>query len=304
MPAAARGERRGPARARLKPSATRLKARPSGPPPRAVSKLHAGRRLGFSRRAGALAAGLIFVLVAVTVLATGNRGAILADAAGGLTHQSFANLGLRVREVHLQGVSRAALEEVSAAAAIKPGEPILGADLAAIRARVESVGWVQRARVIRLFPDTLVIAVTERPLLAVWQHAGRTVVVTNNGAVAGQVDPRRFAKLPLIVGEGANSAAGPFIQLLQNHPRLWSHAAALVRVDQRRWDVKLADGGVVSLPATNTEAALRRLEALDDASHVLKLRVARVDLRDPEMIVVRPRGAVTPERTGGETSHG
>ena len=120
--------------------------------------------------------------MAVVALATGGRGARLLDGAGALRHFQFANLGLTVREVHLQGVSKAAQDEVSAAAAIKAGEPLLGVDLAAVRARVERVGWVDHARVIRLFPDTLVIAVTERPLMAVWQHAGQAVVVTNNGA--------------------------------------------------------------------------------------------------------------------------
>jgi cell division protein FtsQ len=294
MPAAPRGERKGPRAAPRRPPATRTKARPAGPPPRAVSKLHAGRRMGFPRRAAGLAATLMVVLVGVVVLATGGRGAWLADGAAVIAHAPMAGLGLTVREVHLQGVSPAAQDEVAAAVAIKSGTPILGVDLSAVRARVERVGWVQSARVIRLFPDTLVVAVTERPLMAVWQHGGRTVVVTNNGAIAGHIDPRRFAKLPLIVGNGANEAAQPLIALLRNHPRLGSRAAALMRVDRRRWDVKLNDGGVVALPAAGEAAALNRLDALDESSRILSLRLARIDLRDPEMVVVRPRGAPAP----------
>ncbi len=303
MPAALRGERGRQRQAPRRPPATRAKARPSGPPPRAVSKLHAGRRLGFPRRAASLAAALILVLVGVVVLATGGRGARLLDGASALGHVNVAGLGLTVREVHLQGVSKAAQDEVSAAAGLKAGEPLLGVDLAAVRARVERVGWVGRARVIRLFPDTLVIAVTERPLMAVWQHAGHSVVVTNNGAVAGQVDPGRFAKLPLIVGDGANENAAPFIALLQSHPRLWSRTRALVRVDRRRWDVRLVDGGIVALPAAGEAAAIKRLETLDESSRILGLGLARIDLRDPEMIVVRPRGATAPV-VGGGKAHG
>jgi cell division protein FtsQ len=118
------------------------------------------------------------------------------------------------------------------------------------------------------------------------------VVVTNNGAVAGHIEPRRFAKLPLIVGDGANLAAQPLIALLRVHPRLWSRVAAMVRVDMRRWDVQLKDGGVVALPADGEAAALARLDRLDESSRILGLGFARIDLRDPEMVVVRPRGAV------------
>ncbi len=43
------------------------------------------------------------------------------------------------------------------------------------------------------------LTVTEIGDTAPWPRwdGGRTVVVTNNGAIAGHIDPRRFAKLPL-----------------------------------------------------------------------------------------------------------
>ena len=92
------------------------------------------------------------------------------------------------------------------------------------------------------------------------------------------------------MGDGANEAAASIIAVLQAHPRLWSRTSALVRVDRRRWDVRLTDGGIVALPAANEIAAIKRLEALDESSRILRLGFARIDLRDPEMIVVRPRG--------------
>ena len=53
---------------------------------------------------------------------------------------------------------------------MEEGEGILGLDLQRIRGRVERVGWVEEAKVVRLLPDTLVIAVKERRPVAVWQH--------------------------------------------------------------------------------------------------------------------------------------
>ena len=96
------------------------------------------------------------------------------------------------------------------------------------------------------------------------------------------------------MGDGANEAAAPFIALLQAHPHVSSLASSLIRVDRRRWDIRLADGAVVALPATGEAAALQRLEALDQSSRILSLRLARIDLRDLEMVVVRPRGAAAP----------
>ena len=68
--------------------------------------------------------------------------------------------------------------------------------------------------------DTLVIAVDERRMLAVWQHAGRTAVIDVDGQVVGEADPGRFANLPLIVGQGANAAASSILPSIAARPRL------------------------------------------------------------------------------------
>jgi cell division protein FtsQ len=69
---------------------------------------------------------------------------------------------------------------------------------------------------------------------------------------------------------------------------------ALVRVDNRRWDLRLKDGSLVQLPATGEEAALIQLEQLDQKSRLLELGFERIDLRDPAVVAVRPRDGVLP----------
>lgn len=141
----------------------------------------------------------------------------------------------------------------------------------------------------RLYPDSVVINVVERRLLAVWNDGGRVGVIDSTGVVAPEADPGKFARLPLVVGDGANTAAGHILPLVQQRPRLLARLDALVRVDARRWDLRLKDGGVVQLPATDEEAALMRLDQLDQASRILDLGFSRIDLRDPQMVAVRPR---------------
>ena len=76
--------------------------------------------------------------------------------------------------------------------------------------------------------------------------------------------------------------------LLAQRPRLMSRVDAVVRVDERRWDLRLKDGSLIQLPATEQEAALIRLDALDQRERLLDLGFARVDLRTPDEIAVRP----------------
>jgi cell division protein FtsQ len=223
------------------------------------------------------------------VLATDHRGERLARAAGdGLLRRSAA-AGLRLRTVRLDGASPQSSGDILRAAALQRGVPLLGLDLDAARRRIEEVGWVKDAHVMRLFPDAVVIAVDERRLLAVWQHDGRVGVIDAGGVVAPEADPGRFAALPLVVGEGANTAAAPILGPVLSRPRLAERLDALVRVDGRRWDLRLKDGTIVQLPAAGEEAALIRLDQLDQASRILDLGFSRIDLRDPEMVAVRPR---------------
>jgi cell division protein FtsQ len=298
MPAAAlsKGRTRAPARAA----------------PAAPSKLAAAQAVGLRAPVAGAAAGLLAAMIIAAGLATGGRGAQLADFAGdaaeatgralaaipGVAAGGVEGLGLVVGQVHLDGASPAAKAEILAAADVRPGQSITALDLSAVRARVEAVGWVARARVMRRWPDEIVIAVDQRPLIALWQHAGRTAVIASNGAVVSAVDPAHFTTLPLVVGEGANTAAAAILPRLSRHPALWSRLSALVRVDGRRWNLQLRDGCVVFLPESGEDAALDRLESLDRQAQVLKLGLARVDLRDPDMVVVRPRGAVAPPPVG------
>jgi cell division protein FtsQ len=69
---------------------------------------------------------------------------------------------------------------------------------------------------------------------------------------------------------------------------------ALVRVDDRRWDLRMKDGGLIQLPSTGEDSALIQLDQLDQKSRILELGFARIDLRDPELVAVRPRDGAPP----------
>jgi len=237
--------------------------------------------------------------VAAIVLATDHRGERLAQAAtDGFLSQTSA-VGFRLQNVRLDGASPQSSADILHAAALQKGAPLLGLDLDAARRRIEQVGWVKDAHVIRLFPDSVVISVDERKLLAVWQHDGRAGVIDATGVVAPEADPGRFASLPLVVGEGANVAASAILGPVLTRQRLAERLDALVRVDGRRWDLRLKDGTIVQLPAADEEAALIRLDQLDQQSRILDLGFSRIDLRDPEMVAVRPRQSPTVSGANG-----
>ena len=163
-----------------------------------------------------------------------------------------------------------------------------------VRDKVQGVGWVKDAKVVRMLPDTVMISVEERPALAVWQNQGRMKVIDGEGRVISEADPARFPQLPLVVGQGADQAAGLILPAVASRPRLRDRLEALVRVDDRRWDLRLKDGSLIQLPAIDEESALIQLDQLDQRQRILDMGFARIDLRDPEMVAVRPRDAGLP----------
>jgi len=246
-------------------------------------------RVDISPRTAVIALGAGALLL-VGVLATGARAErIGASVSHGLDNVT-AGMGLTLKRVHITGASSEAEPAIQQALGLYSGQPITSLDLNAIRTRVQGVGWVKEARVVRLLPDTLIVEVKEHDRLAVWQEAGQIKVIDNRGQVIDGADARRYPTLPLVVGKGADVAAGEILPLLAQRPRLMGMVDALVRVDERRWDLRLKDGSLIQLPATEQEAALIRLDALDQRERLLDLGFARVDLRTPDEVAVRPAG--------------
>jgi cell division protein FtsQ len=282
MPAAVRGGSRVTAKPRAKT--------PASPARRQPAKAEGGRRHLSPKHVLMIAGGVLTLALAVT-LATGGRAQHIADAVGMGVDQRFAAAGFRLNTVQVKGASRMATPDILAAAGLYKDQPLMGLDLAALKGRVEKVGWVREARVSRMLPDTLMISVEERRQLAVWQHDGRSQVIDDHGQVIPEADPARFTRLPLVVGMGGAQHAGEILPLLAQRPRLMEHLEALVRVDDRRWDLRLKDGALIQLPAVDEEQALIRLEQLEKRTHLIELGFERIDLRNPDTVAVRPRAA-------------
>ncbi len=293
MPAVVRGGRRqGSNQAPQRGSASKGGGRSRGGAQNASAvpgKMAAIGRVDISPRTAVIALGAGALLL-IGVLATGARAERIGASVSHGLDSVTAGMGLTLKRVHITGASPEAEPAIQRALGLYAGQPITSLDLDAIRTRVQGVGWVKEARVVRLLPDTLIVEVKEHDRLAVWQEAGQIKVIDNRGQVIDGADARRYPTLPLVVGKGADVAAGEILPLLAQRPRLMGMVDALVRVDERRWDLRLKDGSLIQLPATEQEAALIRLDALDQRERLLDLGFARVDLRTPDEVAVRPAG--------------
>jgi len=294
MPAIVRGgPRPSIARPQSKP-ASRSRARVQRSQPNPPSRLRVAQGIGLPPGwALSAAAGLVVVGLMAALLTGGRLDRMTTGFGQGLAVR-LAGAGFRLTSVHVEGATRDAQADILRASGLMRNQPILGLNLDAVRGKIEKVGWVKSARVVRLLPDSLVISIVQRDAAAVWQHGGRSFVVDAQGRPIPEADAGRFAELPLVVGEGANVSAAQILPMIRARPRLLQQLEALVRVDDRRWDLRLKDGGLIQLPAEGEESALIQLDQLDQKARILDLGFSRIDLRDPEMVAVRPKDGGAP----------
>jgi cell division protein FtsQ len=269
--------RRSAAPPKRKPAARRRSAAPA---PKAVTVPVSPHRL---RRL------LLLVFLPLTLLAV--LGAMaLAGIPQRWWHQATAALvaqGFEVRHFEVTGAHEMGRMPIYAAALPGGQTAIWETDIHAIRERLLALPWVADASVSRKLPDTLSIAIVERRPVALWQYQHRLHLVDVTGRVLATEGLSRFAKLPLIIGPGANQQAGEALKLLAEAPALTPHIEALTLIGGRRWDVRFDSGEVLALPDTDAERALARFARLEAQDQLLGKGLERFDLRLPGKMLVR-----------------
>ncbi|MFZ2079813.1 MAG: cell division protein FtsQ/DivIB [Xanthobacteraceae bacterium] len=202
-------------------------------------------------------------------------------------------LGFGIAAVSVSGGSQVGREQ---ALAVAGRSSLLFFDAEAARARLLADPWIADAAVLKLYPDRLLITITERRAFALWQRNGQVNVIADDGTVLQPFVEDRYRGLPLVVGSGAERRAKDFIGLLDRYPEIRSALRASVLVAERRWNLRLTNGMDVRLPDGDLQAALDRLIKLDHDKKLLSRDITSIDLRLPDRVTVRLSDAATQAR--------
>lgn len=241
-----------------------------------------------------VAGSFVVIAIVALVLWAGGYFAIAGRAVDRTANNAARAAGLEVRTVLLRGAHQTAHQEVLDALGPVIGSSIVHLSLAEARARIEELGWVRSAAVTRLLPDTISISVREREPAAVWQLKGVLYLIDDSGAIIREVDAGEYANRPLIVGVGAPEAAGAVLKALAGKEQLQKRLKALIRVGERRWDMRLRNDAEIRLPEEGFESAIADIELLQSAQGALDQNIEYIDLRDPERMVIRKRDEAGP----------
>ncbi len=155
--------------------------------------------------------------------------------------------------------------------------------------KIESLPWILRADVQRVFPHGLNIYVEERQPIGRFVTLSGTYVFDKLGVVIEKVKVGSHFELPIYEGSEAPKVANELREILTKFDDLQPLIVRFRRVDQRRWTLILHNEMKVLLPENGIEGALSRLRALQAQHNILNRELAHIDLRIGDRITLRPK---------------
>ena len=200
--------------------------------------------------------------------------------------------GFEVRRVEVRGVQHLNELKIYERVLAERDRAMPLVDLAALRAELLQLSWVEDARVSRQLPETLVIDVVERKPHAVLKTADRMALIDDEGHVLEPITPARAKGRLVIGGWDAAHHVGELTALLDAAPALKPQVAEADWIGNRRWNLTFRTGQVLALPEgdKSSAGALVAFARLDGTNRLLGGRVVAFDMRAPDRIYMRVPG--------------
>ncbi len=206
---------------------------------------------------------------------------------------------VRVELASVEGLSRTQLDLVTEALGLPREMSPLAIDVDAWRSALEKLPWVAEASVRYIPMKHVSVRVVEHEPIAVWRREDGIWLVNERGGHIISASGAPPESLPLMAGEGADTAVGELAMLRTSHEELARPGTLYRRIGRRRWNIELEDGPVVMLPERGLELAASRLRQLLDRWHLTDREIVAVDLRSVDRIALRLAGGEL-ERLVGE----
>jgi cell division protein FtsQ len=224
----------------------------------------------------------------------------IPGAVGTAVAEGVGEAGFRVDEIEVTGAQHMDPMTVYAVALDQKSRAMPLVDLAGVREKLLSYGWIKDARVSRRLPNKLLIDIVERKPSAVWQDQGRLTLIAADSVPLGPVSAEEMPNLPLLIGAGADQQEASYQQLLDAAPALKPRVKAASWVGNRRWDILFDSGETLALPAGDGDAAkaLIAFAELDGRRPLLGKGWVRFDMRQPDELVARKPDAQEKRATG------
>ncbi|GBR46160.1 cell division protein FtsQ [Acetobacter pomorum] len=253
-------------------------------------------------------AGLLFLAILGSIGYISLKIPAVQEQIAPLRDKLLGTSALRVTSIHIDGAQLTSEQSIRDALGVEVGDPVLDFSVSDAREKLDTLPFVDHVTIERHLSGEIDVHITERLPYAVWQHQGHFELIDRQGnrvpdqGMTGK-DAEAFTKLPLVVGDGANTAAASLIDILAQEPDVKSHVTAAVRVSDRRWNLTLRDGTTVLLPEGEETPAIHRLAKINASTQLLDRPVLLIDMRLPDRLTIKEKPPTSPPSsdTGNNT---
>ncbi len=235
--------------------------------------------------------------------------AVVAAGAWWVSQRPFFTLAhVRIDAAPDHELQRVSPAQLRAAVARRVHGNFFAVDLETVRAVFESVPWVRRAGVRRVWPDGLEVSIEEHRALALWDD-GRIVNTFGELFVANLAEAEDDGELPQFSGP-----EGSALQVARRYAELRDAVAALhVQPDavslsaRHAWSLRLDDGTTLLLGRDQGIPVERRVarwvETWPLVVETLNRRAEVIDLRYPNGFAIRSLARLDREDEHAEAPH-
>lgn len=228
------------------------------------------------------------------------RGGLVLVLVGGLSALTWA-LDRPVHVISIDGsFQRVSPGQIEKAVAPFASEGFMSANLADIQRAVESLPWVDHARIARRWPNSLRVTVTEQTAAARWGESG---LLNTRGELFVRAAAHVPAELPRLSGpEGTESQVAQRYLSVQGRMLEAGLRIAALRLDERgAWEMDLDSGVTVRLGRRDVDARIDRF--IHTAAQVIAHRLPEinyVDMRYSNGFAIGWRNQTTPALSGAK----
>jgi cell division protein FtsQ len=205
------------------------------------------------------------------------RAALLVALVGSLSALAWA-LDRPVRLISIDGsFQRVSPGQIEKAVAPFATQGFMSADLNDIQRAVESLPWVDHARIARRWPNGLRVTVTEQTAAARWGESG---LLNTRGELFVRTATHVPAELPHLSGpEGTESQVAQRYLATQGRMLEAGMRIAALRLDERgAWELDLDSGVTVRLGRRDVDERTERF--IHTASQVISHRLTEISYVD------------------------
>jgi cell division protein FtsQ len=205
------------------------------------------------------------------------RGALLLVLVGALSALTWA-LDRPVRVISIDGsFQRVSPGEIEKAVAPFANQGFMSADLADIQRAVETLPWVDHARIARRWPNSLRVTVIEQTPAARWGESG---LLNTRGELFVRTATHVPPELPHLSGpEGSESQVAKRYLSAQGQMLEAGMRIAALRLDERgAWEMDLDSGVTVRLGRRDVDDRVERF--IHTASQVIAHRLTEISYVD------------------------